>query len=233
MRAISFSSACIKNIERIAFEPMARSYKQFCMLAKALDLVGERWTLLIVRDLLMGPKRFKDLLAGLPGIGTNLLSARLKRLAGAGVVEQVKLPAPASVSAWALTELGERLEESVLALSAWGRTFMQQHEAGELRRPSWLFLALRRFYNAAAIADLRATLVFEIDGEVLFLTCQDGALTTGEGRPVADATIVASRDAVGAMVFGKYSARAAIDAGVAEIQGDLDIVDACLAAFQT
>ena len=83
-----------------------RSYNQYCAVARALDIVGERWTLLIVRELLTGPKRFKDLLEGLPGIGTNLLTGRLKDLEGYGVVHRVTLPPPAASKVYELTELG-------------------------------------------------------------------------------------------------------------------------------
>src|ERR687887_205150 len=88
-----------------------RSYDQWCAVARSLDLVGARWTLLIVRDLLIGPKRYKDILAGLPGIGTNLLAQRLRELEAHGLVERRTLPAPASATVYRLTEKGVRLVE--------------------------------------------------------------------------------------------------------------------------
>src|SRR6478752_477301 len=97
-----------------------RSYSQVCGVARALDLLGERWTLLIVRELLLGPKRFGALEEALPGIGPNLLSARLASLSEAGLIERVELPPPASVSAYALTERGEGLREPVEAMAVWG-----------------------------------------------------------------------------------------------------------------
>src|SRR5215207_9479322 len=97
-----------------------RTYDQYCAVARALDVVGERWTLLLVRELLTGPKRFKDLLEGLPGIGTNLLTNRLKRLEGEEIVQRATLPPPAGSNVYELTELGWSLEPVIVSLSRWG-----------------------------------------------------------------------------------------------------------------
>src|SRR5438105_14626994 len=98
----------------------ARTYGQFCGLARALELVGERWALLIVRDLLVGPKRFTDLRRGLPRIPTNVLSTRLKELEHNGIVRRRLLPRPASGVVYELTEHGRELEDIVLRLGLWG-----------------------------------------------------------------------------------------------------------------
>src|ERR671931_479526 len=101
-----------------------RSYLQYAAVARGLDVVGERWTLLIVRDLLLGPKRYKDLLDGLPGIGTNLLAARLRALEKVGLVRRTVLPPPAGSAVYELTESGWELEPVVIALGRWGVRFM-------------------------------------------------------------------------------------------------------------
>jgi DNA-binding HxlR family transcriptional regulator len=98
-----------------------RSYGQYCTVARALDVVGERWTLLLVRELSTGPKRFKDLLEGLPGIGTNLLAARLKKLEGEGIVRRATLPPPAGSNVYELTDLGGSLEPVIVASRGGGR----------------------------------------------------------------------------------------------------------------
>lgn len=98
----------------------ARSYRQMCPIARSLDVVGERWSLLVVRELLLGPKRFRDLLAQMPAMGTNRLSTRLKALESDGVVAKVSLPAPSGAPAYALTERGEQLRAAVVALAQWG-----------------------------------------------------------------------------------------------------------------
>src|SRR5256885_12943843 len=100
-----------------------RSYDQFCPIARALDFVGERWTLLVVRELLFGPKRYTDLLAGLPGINANVLSTRLKDLQAAELVERTTMPPPAASTVYQLTELGRGLEPAVVGLAQWGLNF--------------------------------------------------------------------------------------------------------------
>ena len=98
----------------------SRTYDQFCGIARALDLVGERWALLVVRDLILGPKRFTDLRRGLAGIGTNILAARLKELERGGVVRRRTLPPPAASAVYELTDYGRALEGPLLALGRWG-----------------------------------------------------------------------------------------------------------------
>src|SRR4051794_39230206 len=98
----------------------ARSYNQFCPLAHALDVVGERWTLLIVRELLTGPRRYKDLSEALPGLSTNLLSERVKALESQGLVSRRVLPPPAGSTVYELTPSGHALEKAVIELGRWG-----------------------------------------------------------------------------------------------------------------
>ncbi len=99
---------------------LPRSYDQFCPAARALDVVGERWSLLIVRDLLAGPKRFKELREGLPGIATNLLSSRLRSLERDGVLRRSELPPPAGSVVYELTERGQALQPVLRELASWG-----------------------------------------------------------------------------------------------------------------
>src|ERR671929_273611 len=101
-----------------------KSYNQYCGLAYALDRVGERWTLLIIRELAAGPRRFSDLLSGLPGISTNLLSERLKELEQQGLLRRRKLPPPAASSVYELTAVGQALEPALLELGRWGSQFI-------------------------------------------------------------------------------------------------------------
>jgi DNA-binding HxlR family transcriptional regulator len=123
-----------------------RSYEQFCGLAKALDVVGERWTMLVIRNLLLGPLRYSDLLRGLPGITTNLLAKRLKEMEEYGLVERVRTSGEGG-HAYRLTEIGRALEPAVHALGRWGWQWMAQPRAGEHRSLEWLLVALRRRYR--------------------------------------------------------------------------------------
>lgn len=124
-----------------------RSYGQFCGLARALDVVGERWTLLIVRDLLLGARRFGDLLTALDGIGPNLLTTRLRALETQGVVERIR-PARAPHDLYQLTARGRALEPAVQALASWGSPLMGE-PGGEGARfdVGWMVLSLKRSYR--------------------------------------------------------------------------------------
>ncbi len=116
-----------------------RSYRQFCGAAKALDVIGGRWSLLVVRNLLLGPQRFADLLAQLPGVPKNLLSARLKELRQAGVVQQVN-------DRYALTAAGLELEPVVIELGRWGARFLNAPARDDVVNPAWGVISLKRRY---------------------------------------------------------------------------------------
>jgi DNA-binding HxlR family transcriptional regulator len=124
-----------------------RSYAQYCGLAKALDVVGERWTLLVVRNLLLGPLRYSELLRGLPGITTNLLAKRLKEMEMHGLLERIRGGVGKGGQAYRLTEVGRALEPAVHALGSWGFRWMGTPAAGEHRSLEWLMVALRRRYR--------------------------------------------------------------------------------------
>lgn len=126
-----------------------RSYAQYCGLAKALDVVGERWTLLVVRNLLLGPLRYSELLRGLPGITTNLLAKRLKEMEEHGLLERIRAAGEGG-QAYRLTEVGRALEPAVHALGRWGWRWMGNPAADEHRSLEWLMVALRRRYRGGA-----------------------------------------------------------------------------------
>src|SRR5260221_692682 len=125
-----------------------RSYGQFCAAAKALDVVGERWTLLVVRELLLGPRRFTDLLAALPGLGTSLLASRLKQLEAAGVIRREQLPPPAGSWVYQITDAGLGVALGVKALADWGAGLLDTPGPEEAGRADWL--ALHMAASAAA-----------------------------------------------------------------------------------
>lgn len=128
-----------------------RSYDQYCGLARALDVVGERWTLLIVRNLLLGPLRYTELLRGLPGITTNLLAKRLQEMEAEGLIERTgEGLSPEGASAYRLTGLGQALEPAVHALGAWGWHRMGKPRPRDRRSIEWLLVALRRRYRGDA-----------------------------------------------------------------------------------
>src|ERR1700724_3841156 len=125
----------------------ARTYGQFCGVARALDLVGDRWALLIVRRLLAGPRRFTDLRQGLPRIPTNVLSERLKELEQSGIVRRRVLPRPAASVVYELTEYGSRLEAVVLPLGLWGAQALGEPRPEEIITTDSMVMALRTTFR--------------------------------------------------------------------------------------
>jgi DNA-binding HxlR family transcriptional regulator len=167
-----------------------RGYGQFCPAATALDIVGERWTLLIVRDLLMGPKRYTDLREGLPGIATDLLAARLRTLEGAGLVAQRTLPRPAPATVYELTERGRMLVPVVGGLARLGFTMLGDPGDDADVSAERLVLALQSSFRPQAVPDLDATYQLLLGEEGFVLTVKGGELAVARGMaPHADLTI--------------------------------------------
>jgi DNA-binding HxlR family transcriptional regulator len=169
-----------------------RSYNQYCGVARALDLVGDRWALLVVRDLLLGPKRYTDLARTLPGIGTNILSARLRSLQDAGVIRQRTLPPPAASTVYELTDYGRELEEIVLALGRWGARSMGERRPEQAIHPEWLMNALRAF-AAPAGEGTAEEFGLELDGSLFHLRAANGTLEAAPG-PADDPVLVLATD---------------------------------------
>src|SRR5689334_1721165 len=155
-----------------------RSYDQYCGLARALDVLGERWTLLIVRNLLLGPQRYSDLLRGLPGITTNLLAKRLKEMEAHGLIEH---DAGDSSATYRLTEAGRALEPAIHALGRWGWQRGAKARAGDQRSFDWLLVALRRRYRG----DVTLTASIEADGSPYHIVLRGPTAEIGRGAAPA------------------------------------------------
>jgi DNA-binding HxlR family transcriptional regulator len=156
-----------------------RSYDQYCGLARALDVLGERWTLLVVRNLLLGPQRYSELMRGLPGITTNLLAKRLQEMEGEGLVER----SGSNDGSYQLTSSGRALEPAIHALGRWGWQRMGKPTTRDRRSIEWLLVALRRRYRGETT--LSAEL--EADGEPYHLVLRGNGAEIGRGRvPGAD-----------------------------------------------
>lgn len=117
-----------------------RSYREQCPLARALDVIGDRWAMLVVRELMLGPRRYTDLAGGLPGIGTNILADRLTDLQRAGVITRLAVPPPTPAVVYQLTEAGQALWPAIRALIAWGAAHGRPVSAGDALRPGWILL---------------------------------------------------------------------------------------------
>jgi DNA-binding HxlR family transcriptional regulator len=170
-----------------------RSYGKYCGLAHALELVGERWALVLVSDLLRGPKRFTDLQRGQPRIPSNVLSARLKELEDEGIVRRQVLPRPASGVGYELTEYGRELEDVVLRLGLWGAKSMPEPQPDDVVTADTLFLALRSTFRPEAARQLRAAYELRLGEIVVHARVDHGALEVDEG-PVADADLILETD---------------------------------------
>jgi DNA-binding HxlR family transcriptional regulator len=208
-----------------------RSYGQHCTVARALDVVGERWTLLVVRELSTGPKRYKDLLEGLPGIGTNLLASRLKSLAGEGIVSRGTLPPPAGSSVYELTSLGRSLEPVMVELSRWGAGLMDTPREGDDLRPGWAAVAVRSAMAREAGAS-SGTYELRIDGEPFHVRVGDGQVECVEvwqgSSPSPDLVVVGEADTFVAVASGRLSPEDAVGSGALRAEGQED-QDALLA----
>jgi DNA-binding HxlR family transcriptional regulator len=204
-----------------------RTYDQYCALAKALDVVGERWTLLLVRELFAGPQRFSDLLQTLPGIGNGLLATRLREMQAAGLIESSALPPPAASRVYQLTRRGRQLDEAVTALGRWGEVLLAAPTSEEHRHPLWLLQSLaahtRHMPNSTPeLARLDVDIL--LDGQQLHLRIRSGRAMAGRGpHPHPQATITATGETLYALKKEQMRIEGAIKTGQIEIRGDQEV----------
>ena len=184
-----------------------RSYGQYCAAARALDLVGDRWSLLVVRELLLRDCRFTDLQRGLPGIATNLLTERLRQLEAAGVLERHAAPPPVATTLYRLTDRGRELKPVLDALVRWGLPEMVRGAEGDVTRGHWAAGALPILYEDADLRDLAGLRIgVEADGDPLGVeVTADGTLVLVPGALPDDADVVVRgpMDAVIAVLAGR------------------------------
>jgi DNA-binding HxlR family transcriptional regulator len=208
-----------------------RSYNQFCALAYALDAVGERWTLLIIRELLAGPRRFKDLIEGLPDVSTNLLSERLKHLEQQNVITRRTLPPPAGSSVYELTEFGRDLETAVLELGKWGSRLLPTSMEG-LAMPSLgaTTLALKAFFHPEQARDITETFELHLGHEVLQIRVQDGRLLVQQGQTLKpDAVLYTEIFVFMGLFAGQIPPQVALSSGLIRVEGREDALQRFLA----
>jgi DNA-binding HxlR family transcriptional regulator/putative sterol carrier protein len=199
-----------------------RSYNQYCGLAYALDRVGERWTLLIIRELVAGPRRFTDLLAGLPGISTNLLTERLKSLEQHGLIQRRSLPPPAAASVYGLTATGHGLQPMLLELGRWGSQFVPSTpgEDAVLRINSYA-LTPQTFFRPERAQHLSESYTLVIDGDVQQVHIHMGTIAVQQGalRPAAMA-LHATMDSYLGLLAGALQAEEALEDGLIRVEGE-------------
>jgi DNA-binding HxlR family transcriptional regulator len=184
---------------------MAKSYREFCTVARALDVLGERWALLVVRELLLGPRRYTDLLGGLPGIGTNVLAARLRELEAAGIVERKRLPPPAPASVYELTDRGRALRPVLDELARWALVDLDAPRPDDAVESRWFLLGLAATI-LPEIGLAGTTFELHIGDEVYGLTAEDGRFNLSHGAPARPtAMITAPRGALFSLATGRAS----------------------------
>jgi DNA-binding HxlR family transcriptional regulator len=205
-----------------------RKFDQYCPVAHALSLVGERWSLLIIRELLHGPKRYTDLTHGLPGIGTNILAARLKDLEACGVIQKRTLPPPAASTVYELTEYGAGLKEALYALARWGARTIGPPGADDELYPEWGVNALPALFNAEAARGLTEAYVLVVDGDAFTARVVNGALDASMGTAEdADLVVEADMETFFGLATGELAPRDAVKAGRAHVQGTPQALERC------
>ena len=181
-----------------------KRYGQQCPLARALDVVGERWNLLVVRELTLGPRRYRDLLDGLPGIPTNLLAARLKELQAAGVISKRTLPRPTAVTVYELTEAGHALRPAMRELRAWGQRYGPAPAETDTVQPAWALLSAAGRPTALPAGK---TCELRVGSEHFHLsTTESRLIVRGGPAPAPDAVIAMSEDTLYRLISGHLTA---------------------------
>jgi DNA-binding HxlR family transcriptional regulator len=209
-----------------------RSYRDACATARALDVIGERWALLIVRELLFGPKRFGDLQSGLATVRPNVLSQRLRELEGSRVIRRRRLGRPASVWVYELTEWGRQLEGVLLMLGEWGQAVPLDAEDARISVDA-LMLALKTHFDATKAATLAATLLVAIDDDHFTVAFGDGGLTISRDEPPNfDAALFSDPATFKALIIDGEPRQQAEADGRLRISGDARIVDELLGALR-
>jgi DNA-binding HxlR family transcriptional regulator len=211
---------------------VAKRFDQYCPIAHALSLVGERWALLVVRELMRGPKRYTDLSAGLPGIGTNVLATRLRELEAAGIVQRRRLPPPAASTVYELTEYGEGLEEVMHAVARWGARSLGLPRREDDLDPAWGLNAFPALFYPERARGLTESYVFRVDDDVFTVAITDGRLQVELGAG-ADADLDAAMDIATffALASGELRAKDALDAGRVRLDGDPEALERCFRLF--
>jgi DNA-binding HxlR family transcriptional regulator len=208
-----------------------RTYGDGCAIAHGLDLVGERWALLVVRELLLGPKRFTDLRKGLPNASPNVISERLRELERAGVVERDKLPPPAGSRVYRLTDWGAELEDIVMSLGRWGARSPSQPRDAPIGADS-IALALRARFDEGAARGLRAIYELRLGEDRFRVQVSDDELEVARGgadQPVA--TIDTDPGTLAAVLWDGRSLADALRSEALRLKGDKAAVERLVRLF--
>jgi DNA-binding HxlR family transcriptional regulator/putative sterol carrier protein len=196
-------------------------YQQYCALARTLDVVGDRWTLLIVRELGPGPRRFTDLIDGLPGISRKLLTERLRDLERDGIIARRELPPPAARQVYELTDDGRDLATAMAPLIAWGARRIGERQPGESFRPRWVSVSMVGLADREAAKGVRDTYQYLIGDSDFHFIVDDGSIELRDGRAEDPSVVVTTDEGTWAdIASGKTTTSSAAAAGALTIAGD-------------
>jgi DNA-binding HxlR family transcriptional regulator/putative sterol carrier protein len=196
-------------------------YQQYCGLARALDVAGDRWTLLIVRELVPGPRRFTDLIDGLPGISRNLLTERLRVLERDGIVARRELPPPAARQVYELTDDGRDLAGAMGPLIGWGARRLGERKPTESFRARWAALAMATFADREAARGVSETYQYLVGDSAFHFTVDDGSIQLRDGQAEDPAaTLTTDEETWADIASGKITASSAAATGALTVVGD-------------
>jgi DNA-binding HxlR family transcriptional regulator len=211
---------------------MARRFDQYCPVANALSIVGERWALLIVRELLRGPRRYTDLAGGLPGIGTKILATRLRELEDGGVVQRRKLPPPAASTVYELTEYGLGLEEVIHAIARWGARSLGLPKREDDLDPEWGLNAFPALFYPERARGLTETFLVRIDDDAFTISLVEGRLGVEAGASAdPDLEIATDMATFFGLASGELPPREALEDGRVRIDGDPEALECFFRVF--
>jgi len=204
--------------------PQKRQYRDACGLALALDLIGERWAMLVIRELIFGPKRFNELRAGLPGISANVLTQRLEGLEAAAVVRRHRLPPPASAQVYELTEWGYECEPVIRMIGRWAIR-SPEHDSSLPVSTTSIMLSFKTMFDPARAMGLSLSVGFRFGAESFTLGIADGAIAVSRGDATApDLHFTGTPEAVAALVYGGEPLEALEAEGMLAVEGDRALV---------
>lgn len=207
-----------------------RWYDDACGTALALELIGERWALLVVRELMFGPRRFSDLRRGLPGISANILTQRLLGLERVGIVERQSVTAPGPVRLYALTPWGYESERAIQELGRWA-TRSPLHDPGLPLSAASLMLSLRTMIAPARAAGLSATVAFALGEDRFVAQLADGGITIRRGEAAAELHLAGDPMSLAAIVYGGLPIAKAEAAGIVRVDGDRGLAERFVTLF--
>jgi DNA-binding HxlR family transcriptional regulator len=200
-----------------------RRYDDACGTAHALDLIGERWALLVMRELMLGPKRFSDLRSDLPGISANVLTQRLEGLEASGLLVRRRLPPPASTQVYELTPWGYEAEPIVQSLGRWAARSPAHDPTLPISATS-IMLSFRTMFDAARAGDFRATIGFRLGSESFVARVEDGRFESERAEiRQAEAVFIGSPPGLAAFIYGGQAIEALEAAGILKVEGDVAV----------